>query len=56
MGRGESREEFILDVLQNYISYKLAFRLANNGKEWDEKEVVHSEAMKGLMRWVRLHP
>ena len=49
-------EEFILDVLQNYISYKLAFKLANNGKEWDEKQVVHSEAMKGLMRWVRLHP
>ena len=49
-------EEFILDVLQNYMSYKLAFRLANNGKEWDEKEVEHSTAMKGLMRWVRLHP
>ena len=49
-------EEFILDVLQNYTTYKLAFKLANNGKEWDEKEVEHSEAMKGLMRWVRLHP
>lgn len=49
-------EGFILDVLQNYTSYKLAFKLANNGKEWDDKEVEHSEAMKGLMRWVRLHP
>jgi type I restriction enzyme R subunit len=49
-------EEFILDVLENYISYKLAFRLANDGKEWDEQQVEHSEAMKGLMRWVRLHP
>ncbi len=49
-------EGFILDVLRNYISYKLAFKLANNGKEWNEKEVEHSEAMKGLMRWVRLHP
>ena len=49
-------EGFILDVLRNYTSYKLAFKLANNGKEWDEKEVEHSEAMKGLMRWVRLHP
>ena len=68
-------EEFILDVLRNYISYKLAFKLANerNGAshryghgtpaasavpltEWDEKEVEHSEAMKGLTRWVRLHP
>jgi type I restriction enzyme R subunit len=49
-------EGFILDVLRNYTSYKLAFKLANDGKEWDEKEVIHSEAMKGLMRWVRLHP
>ncbi len=49
-------EGFILDVLQNYISYRLAFKLANEGKEWDEKEVERSEAMKGLMRWVRLHP
>lgn len=49
-------EEFILDVLKNYTPYKLAFKLANNGQEWDEKEVVRSEAMKGLMRWVSLHP
>jgi type I restriction enzyme, R subunit len=49
-------EGFILDVLKNYTPYKLAFKLANNGKEWDEKEVERSEAVKGLMRWVRLHP
>ena len=49
-------EGFILDVLKNYISYKLAFKLAHNGKEWDDKEVERSEALKGLMRWVRLHP
>ncbi|MFZ5756133.1 MAG: type I restriction endonuclease subunit R [Pseudomonadota bacterium] len=49
-------EGFILDVLQNYTSYKLAFKLANNGKEWDEKAVERNEAMKGIMRWVRLHP
>jgi type I restriction enzyme R subunit len=49
-------EGFILDVLKNYTPYKLAFKLANNGKEWDEKEVERSEAMKGLMRWVKLHP
>jgi len=49
-------EEFILDVLRNYTSYKLAFRLANSGKEFDEKQVEHSEAMKSLMPWVRLHP
>ena len=49
-------EGFILDVLKNYTSYKLAFKLANNGQEWDEKAVERSEAIKGLMRWVRLHP
>lgn len=49
-------EGFILDVLQNYISYRLAFKLANEGRDWDEQEVERSEAMKGLMRWVRLHP
>jgi len=26
------------------------------GQEWDEKEVERSTAMKGIMRWVRLHP
>lgn len=29
-------EGFILDVLQNYTPYKLAFRLANQGREYDE--------------------
>ncbi|WP_419195165.1 type I restriction endonuclease [Novipirellula herctigrandis] len=49
-------EEFILDVLQNYTTYKLAFKLATGGKELPKKQVEHSEAMKGIMRWVRLHP
>jgi type I restriction enzyme R subunit len=49
-------EKFILDVLKNYTSYKLAFKLAHEGKEWDDKEVERSAALKGLMRWVRLHP
>jgi type I restriction enzyme, R subunit len=49
-------EGFILDVLKNYTPYKLAFRLAHNGKEMDDKEVERSEAVKGIMQWVRLHP
>jgi type I restriction enzyme R subunit len=49
-------EKFILDVLQNYTSYKLAFKLAHNGAEYDEKTVERSAAMKGIMSWVRLHP
>lgn len=49
-------EGFILDVLKNYTPYKLAFRLAHNGQEYDEKAVERSEALKGIMRWVKLHP
>ncbi|ARP96807.1 type I restriction endonuclease subunit R [Bordetella genomosp. 13] len=49
-------EGFILDVLKNYTSYKLAFKLAHGGEEYDEKQVERSSAMKGIMQWVRLHP
>ncbi|HBT82693.1 MAG TPA: type I restriction endonuclease subunit R, partial [Desulfuromonas sp.] len=49
-------EGFILDVLKNYTPYKLAFKLAHNGKEMSEQEVERSAALKGIMRWVRLHP
>jgi type I restriction enzyme R subunit len=49
-------EGFILDVLKNYTPYKLAFKLAHEGKELDDKEVERSEALKGIMRWVKLHP
>ncbi|HQZ03938.1 MAG TPA: DEAD/DEAH box helicase family protein [Thauera sp.] len=52
-------EGFILDVLHNYTSYKLAFKLAHDGQEIDysdEKQVERSAAMKGIMNWVRLHP
>ena len=49
-------EGFILDVLQNYTSYNLAFKLAHKGKDWTDKEVDKSDATKDIMRWVRLHP
>ena len=49
-------EGFILDVLQNYTPYSLAFKLAHNGQEMTEKEVERNAAMKGIMGWVRLHP
>ncbi|MBK6357462.1 MAG: type I restriction endonuclease subunit R [Betaproteobacteria bacterium] len=49
-------EGFILDVLQNYTTYKLAFKLANDGQEYDETQVEKSMALKGIMQWVRLHP
>ncbi len=49
-------EGFILDVLLNYTPYRLAFRLASGGKEYDETQVDRSAALKGIMNWVRLHP
>lgn len=49
-------EGFILDVLQNYTAYKTAFKLAHNGAELSEAEVERSQALKGIMRWVKLHP
>lgn len=51
-------EKFILDVLQNYTSYEVAFKLAHNGQEYDSDAplVDQDAAVKELMRWVRLHP
>ncbi len=40
-------EGFILDVLQNYTPYKLAFKLAHEGQGLDEKEVERSAAPQG---------
>ena len=49
-------EGFILDVLQNYTPYGLAFKLSQQGDSAEDEEVERSEAVKTLMRWVRLHP
>jgi type I restriction enzyme R subunit len=49
-------EGFILDVLQNYTPYRLAWKLAHNGKEYDDETVDRSDATKSLVKWVRLHP
>ena len=52
-------EGFILDVLKTYTPYKVAFSLAHHGKDGaktiNSTEVDKSEAMKGIMGWVRLH-
>lgn len=50
-------ERFILDVLQNYTSYKVAYKLAHQGREYDstDSKVEKSEALKTLMKWVKLH-
>lgn len=49
-------EGFILDVLKNYTPYSLAFKLASDGKEIDDKQVDRGAAQKSLMQWVKLHP
>jgi type I restriction enzyme R subunit len=49
-------EAFILDVLRNYTAFRMAFRLTHEGRELDEREVDASEAKKGILGWVRLHP
>ena len=51
-------EKFILDVLQNYTPYKVAFKLAHNGQEYDSDAALvdQAEAVKELMFWLRLHP
>ena len=50
------QEGFILDVLQNFTPYRVAYKLAHGGKDWDDKGVDKSEAAKTIARWVRLHP
>ncbi|WP_005035459.1 type I restriction endonuclease subunit R [Holophaga foetida] len=49
-------EGFILDVLQNYTTYSLAFKLAHENREYDEISVERSAALKKVMGWVKLHP
>ncbi|MDQ7010953.1 MAG: DEAD/DEAH box helicase family protein, partial [Mariprofundaceae bacterium] len=47
-------EGFILDVLQNYTSYKMAFRL---GSEFtSDKRVDAKYAKRALAKWLSLHP
>jgi len=48
-------EGFILDVLQNYTPYDLAFKLSKEGEAWDDAEVERASAMRGIMGWIRLH-
>ena len=47
-------EEFILDVLQNYMTYKTCFRIANSTPE--NPEVPASRASKVIKKYQQLHP
>ncbi|MGI2169642.1 type I restriction endonuclease subunit R [Shewanella sp. MF05960] len=48
-------EGFILDVLQNYTSYRVAYQLAHGQPESD-REVDSKKASSKMAKWVRLHP
>ncbi|EWG99934.1 type I restriction endonuclease subunit R [Halomonas sp. BC04] len=47
-------EGFILDVLQNYVTYATAWKLAH--PDGEEQEVDSKKASRTLAKWVRLHP
>ena len=50
-------EKFILDVLRNYTSYEVAWRLAHPENDFDGTDMVDADkARKSLVSWVRLHP
>lgn len=46
-------EGFILDVLKNYTTYDVAYKLASHD---DDKEVDSKKAKVQLAKWVKLHP
>lgn len=47
-------EGFILDVLKNYVTYHVAYKLAQKQQDAD-KEVDSKKAGRRLSQWVRLH-
>jgi type I restriction enzyme R subunit len=47
-------EEFILDVLKNYVTYAVYYRLLQRAQ--DDPEVERKKAAKALARFMKLHP
>ena len=47
-------EGFILDVLQNYTTYKTCYQIAKNTK--DNPDVPQSKALKVIKQYEELHP
>ncbi|PNH81113.1 restriction endonuclease subunit R [Vibrio diazotrophicus] len=48
-------EGFILDVLKNYTSYRVAYQLTHDNPATD-REVDSKKAASKMAKWVRLHP
>jgi len=49
-------EGFILDVLKNYTSYKVALRVGSSFTQGDDKRVDEKSAKRVLAKWLSLHP
>lgn len=49
------QEGFILDVLQNYTTYKFAYKLATQDQKSGEKVVEKSKTAQVISRYARLH-
>ncbi|HEX7005394.1 MAG TPA: type I restriction endonuclease [Trueperaceae bacterium] len=49
-------EGFILDVLQNYTTYKTAYRLSEKLSGKDDPKVDKRQARRTLAKWASLHP
>jgi type I restriction enzyme R subunit len=49
-------EGFILDVLRNYTSYKLAFRIGSDFQGSADRRVDSKAARRKLAKWLSLHP
>jgi type I restriction enzyme R subunit len=49
-------EGFILDVLRNYTSYSVAFRIGSRFEQGEDKRVDTQAARRKLAKWLALHP
>ena len=49
-------EGFILDVLKNYTSYGVAFRIGSEFAKQDDERVDEKSAKRALAKWLSLHP
>jgi type I restriction enzyme, R subunit len=49
-------EGFILDVLKNYTSYNVAFRIGSKFAESADSRVDEKSAKRALAKWLSLHP
>lgn len=50
------QEGFILDVLKNYTSYKVAFRIGSEFAKHADDRVDEKSAKRALAKWLSLHP